>query len=94
MLIVQHHGTNTPISYKNVINPIKLAGGGFAPNWEQYNKIVASGSKMNILKKDFERVQEEGAIIIVNFAGGWCTMTYGMDILEGAELVDKELIGN
>ena len=94
MLIVQHHGTNAPIRYNHVINPIKCEGGTFAPNWEQYNKILASGSKMNILKKDFERVQCEGAIIIVNFAGGWCTMTYGMDILEGSELVDKELIGN
>lgn len=94
MLIVQHHGTNTPIKYKHVINPIKCENGTFAPNWRKFDEIQQQGSKMNILGGDFERVQKEGAIIIINFAGGWCTMTYGMDILEGAELVDKELIGN
>ena len=92
MLVVQHHGTNTPISYKHVINPLGNERDGFSPNWEQYKKINET-SKFNIRKSDFEKAQCEGAIIIVNRAGGWCTITYGMDILEGAELVNKDLIG-
>lgn len=93
MLIIQHHGTTTPIQYNHVINPIKVEG-SYAPNWNEYNRIKSSGAPINILKNDFERVQSEGAIIIINRAGGWCTMTYGMDVLKGAELLDKECIGN
>ncbi len=83
MLVIQHHGTSTPISYKHVIKPIGNQEIGFTPNWEAYNKI-----KFNINKETFERVQSEGKIILVNSAGGWCDYTYGMDILEGAELIE------
>ncbi len=87
MLIIQHHGTNTPISYKHVVKPIGSKESGFSPNWEQYNKIKAT-SLCNILPNDFERVQNEGKIILINSAGGWCDYTYGMDILEGANLIE------
>lgn len=90
MLIIQHHGSVEPVSYKHVINPIKTEK-GFEPNWEEYKKIKAT-SQINALKEDFEKHQKNGKIIIVNFAGGWCFLTYGIDILQGKELINQELL--
>jgi hypothetical protein len=85
MLVVQHHGTQTPISYNHVINPIKV-GKHTEPNWDELKKI-RNKSACNILDKDFEKTQKDGHIVIINRAGGWCIITYSMDILEGKELI-------
>lgn len=87
MLIIQHHGTQTPVEYKHVVNPIKTAS-GFEPNWSEIRKIRAT-SKFNGVDKIFEDVQSRGSVIIINEAGGWCTLTFGMKILQGKELVKK-----
>lgn len=83
MLIIQHHGTNTPITYKHSVQPIKTAQ-GFEPNMAAFNK-VKSASVWNIFEEDFVRFQKAGKTLLVNQAGGWCELTYGMDILEGQE---------
>lgn len=85
MLVIQHHGTHTPISYSHVINPIKV-GNSMEPNWEEL-KQIRQKSVCNIFDRDFEKAQKEGYVIIINRAGGWCIITYSMDILEGKELI-------
>jgi hypothetical protein len=67
---------NSVVEYKHRIDPIEI-GGKFYPNYDKFN-----GIHFNMLPSDFKKYQERGETIIVNFNGGWCTLTDDMEIIE------------
>lgn len=72
-------GTQT-VEYKHVLKPIK-DGNEFKPNWDELNEIIRK-SHLNILRLTFAKYQKEGKTILINYAGGWCTLTKDMEIVK------------
>ncbi len=61
------------VEYKHKIVPIKQKNGSFEPNFAEEYKVLSSMATIN-----FEKYQRAGTTILVNFSGGWCTLTKDM----------------
>lgn len=68
--------SNLTINYRKKIEPIKI-GNKFYPNYDEFN-----ATSFLMLTEDFKKYQERGETILINFAGGWCTLTSNMKIVE------------
>ena len=66
----------TTLEYKAKIEPIKQ-GDKFLPNYKEREKTFCF-----MLKADFERYQRQGETILINNAGGWCTLRSDMKIVQ------------
>jgi hypothetical protein len=64
------------LEFKAKIEPIKN-GKEFLPNYKAREKNFCF-----MLKADFERYQRQGETILINNAGGWCTLRSDMKIVQ------------
>ena len=74
--LIKDKHSNRTIEYANIVEPIK-SGDKFLPNFEQLEKRGAL-----ILREDFIKYQTQGKTILVNFKGGWCTLTNDIEIVK------------